>query len=78
MNVQLNSFCKSLNEYSKISFPNNTNWFDAFDNLVRLLKNSRKKGKKVVFIDEIPWMDTPKSGFVSAIVSKTFWTYSKY
>jgi hypothetical protein len=38
---------------------------------VKLLKNSRKKGKKVIFIDEMPWMDTHKSDFVSAL--EWFW-----
>ena len=71
MKLQLNSFSKSLNDYSKISFPKCKTWFDAFENLVFLLKNSRAKSKKVVFIDEMPWMDTHKSGFVSAL--EWFW-----
>ena len=69
--VQLNAFTKSLNDYSKISFSNCKTWFEAFENLVHLLKNSKIKGKKVVFIDEMPWMDTHKSGFVSAL--EWFW-----
>jgi hypothetical protein len=36
-----------------------------------LIKNGKKKRKKVVFIDEMPWMDTHKSGFVSAL--EWFW-----
>jgi AAA+ ATPase superfamily predicted ATPase len=71
MSVQLNSFSKSLNNYSKMSFPQCKNWFEAFENLVVLLKNSRVRGKKVIFIDEMPWMDTHKSGFVSAL--EWFW-----
>jgi AAA+ ATPase superfamily predicted ATPase len=71
MTIQLNSFSKSLNDFSKISFPMCKTWFEAFDNLVHLLKNARMKGKKVVFIDEMPWMDTHKSGFVSAL--ELFW-----
>jgi len=71
MTVQLDSFSKSLNDFSKISFPKCTTWFEAFENLTHLLKNSRIKGKKVVFIDEMPWMDTHKSGFVSAL--EWFW-----
>jgi len=69
--LQLNSFSKSLNNFSSISFPNCQTWFEAFDNLVHLLKNSKVKGKKVVFIDEMPWMETHKSGFVSAL--EWFW-----
>ncbi len=45
-------------------------WFDAFSLLGELL--SRKKAaKKVVFIDELPWMDAPRSNFVSAL--EHFW-----
>ena len=32
----------------------------------RVIVASRQR-RKVVFIDEMPWMDTPKSGFVSAL-----------
>ena len=67
MLVQLDSFSKSLSNFSKISFSKPKTWFGAFENLTHLLKNSRIKGKKVVFIDEMPWMDTHKSGFVSAL-----------
>lgn len=45
-------------------------WFEAFHLLEKVLENSKDK-KKVVFIDELPWMDTPKSMFVSAL--EHFW-----
>ncbi|MCL2650710.1 MAG: ATP-binding protein, partial [Candidatus Azobacteroides sp.] len=38
MTIQLNSFSKSLNDFSKISFPKCKTWFEAFENLVYLLK----------------------------------------
>ena len=71
MKVQLDSFSKSLNDFSKISLPTCKNWFNAFENLAYLLKKSRIKGKKIVFIDEMPWLDTHKSSFVSAL--EWFW-----
>jgi AAA+ ATPase superfamily predicted ATPase len=71
MNVQLNLFNTSLNKYGKMSYPKSRTWFEAFENLAHLLKNVKTKGKKVVFIDEMPWMDTHKSGFVSAL--EWFW-----
>ena len=71
MNVQLNLFNTSLNEYGKIFYPKSRTWFEAFENLVHLLKNVKAKGKKIVFIDEMPWMDTHKSGFVPAL--EWFW-----
>jgi hypothetical protein len=45
-------------------------WFEAFGKLRRFLE-SRPSGKKVVFLDELPWLDTPQSGFVSAL--EHFW-----
>jgi len=71
MTIQLNLFNSSLNEYGKIPYPKSKNWFKSFENLVHLLKNVKTKGKKVIFIDEMPWMDTHKSSFVSAL--EWFW-----
>lgn len=47
-------------------------WEEAFFRMERLIDSKKiKKGKKVVFIDELPWMDTPKSGFITAL--EGFW-----
>jgi hypothetical protein len=45
-------------------------WFEAFRSLKALLEASAQP-KKVVFLDELPWMDTRRSGFISALES--FW-----
>lgn len=45
-------------------------WFAAFDALEAALERLGE-GKKTIFIDELPWMDTQKSNFVSALES--FW-----
>ena len=45
-------------------------WFDAFEELGQLLSKSHSR-KKIVFLDELPWMDTPRSNFVSAL--EHFW-----
>ena len=37
-----------------------SNWFEAFERLEALAGKSKKK-RKVVFLDELPWMDTQKS-----------------
>jgi len=47
------------------------NWIEAFDQLREMLENSSNKGKKVVFFDEMPWMDTPRSRFLPAF--EHFW-----
>jgi uncharacterized protein len=46
------------------------NWFDAFQQLMDLAERSTKE-KKVVFLDELPWFDTPHSGFIAAL--EHFW-----
>ena len=46
-------------------------WFDAFMCLQQLLSTRKKREKKVVFIDEMPWIDTPRSEFVAAF--ENFW-----
>ena len=68
---QLHSFNASLNEYGKTVYKESQTWFDSFDQLRHLLSSSRTKGKKVVFIDEMPWLDTPRSRFISAL--EFFW-----
>ena len=40
-------------------------WFEAFDALRDYFDTLRKE-RIVVFLDEIPWMDTPKSNFLAA------------
>ena len=47
-----------------------TTWFYAFQELIAYLEN-QPPGKKVVFIDELPWFDTNSSGFIQAI--EHFW-----
>jgi len=46
------------------------NWIEAFALLAECLENN-KEGEKIIFIDELPWFDTPKSRFVSAL--EHFW-----
>lgn len=48
-------------------------WLHAFSELADLLEKSAttSKKKRVVFLDEFPWMDSPRSGFLSAF--DDFW-----
>lgn len=47
-----------------------SDWFKAFDLLRAFLQKGTAK-KKVVFFDELPWIDTLHSGFLSAL--EHFW-----
>lgn len=51
-----------------------TSWHDAFRYLANFIKSQsdiNPNQKLVVFIDEMPWIDTPKSEFISAL--EFFW-----
>lgn len=48
-----------------------TSWIEAFYLLSQLLENLDNGGRQVIFLDELPWMDTPRSGFVTAL--EGFW-----
>ena len=70
--VQLQNFAKALNRTtetpSSLSFKN---WFEAFDALENHLESLPTNRKKVVFIDEMPWIDSIRSNFTSAF--ENFW-----
>ena len=67
---QLLNFNIAINHSKNQEFELVENWLLAFDQLQTLIEKSQKK-RKVVFIDEIPWLDTPNSGFISAL--EHFW-----
>ncbi len=46
-------------------------WFEAFDLLKEYLEGLKSKKKKVVFLDEFPWMATNRSRFLTAFTD--FW-----
>jgi hypothetical protein len=67
---QLASFTDALRRYGGDSAASPATWFDAFA-MLRDLLETKDSSKKVVFLDEMPWMDTPKSGFLTAL--EWFW-----
>ncbi|MCF0214362.1 MAG: ATP-binding protein [Muribaculaceae bacterium] len=67
---QLLGFRASLQKTSGKKFGQFKSWYDAFFALEEWL-SSLPKGKKIVFFDELPWMDTPRSNFISGL--EHFW-----
>jgi len=63
---QLFNFTVALKEYSNIPYPSINSWQEAFVQLKHFLSNIEADRKIVVFIDELPWLDSTKSGFLSA------------
>ena len=68
---QLANFNRQLNKYSGAYYPVVDNWFDAFAQLRHYLERIQDKHRIVVFMDELPWMDTPRSKFLRAL--ELFW-----
>lgn len=70
--VQLGNFQNILVKYfPKIQIDNTmANWFAAFQKLIKCI-DKNKSNRKVIFIDELPWLDTPKSNFIPAL--EHFW-----
>lgn len=69
---QLLNFHTALQKYRDdkeiLALPKN--WFIAFQQLIHYLEQS-KNSQKVIFLDELPWFDTPKSDFIQSL--EHFW-----
>ncbi len=70
MQDQLLNFTLELRKFSGKDIPVPENWLYAFNSLATYLE-SLPNGNKIIFMDELPWMDTPKSKFISAL--EHFW-----
>jgi len=68
---QLHHFYESLLLYGAEVESCPENWLDAFFLLEKFLMSCDSGERQVVFFDELPWMDTPKSGFITAF--EGFW-----
>lgn len=68
---QLQNFHYSLRRYGYEGGICPRDWYEAFESLIHLLESKPRDKRMMVFIDEMPWMDTPRSGFVSAL--EHFW-----
>lgn len=69
---QLQNFALELKKHSKSPFSlAPKNWSEAFTMLADYLEASPQKERKVIFFDEMPWIDTPHSDFVNAL--EYFW-----
>lgn len=74
--AQLRAFQSHLREHGCRKGGAPQDWFEAFDRLKALLSDESAardsaSDRLVVFLDELPWMDTPRSGFKSAF--EHFW-----
>ncbi len=72
LSSQLANFHAAMLQYFPVleGKPTPKNWFSAFLLLARQLEKDTSE-KKIIFLDELPWFDTPRSGFISAL--EHFW-----
>ena len=68
---QLNNFHLTLSAKKNAKFKKPSGWIEAFHQLGQYLDKLKSKKKKVIFIDEFPWLDTRKSNFLPAF--DNFW-----
>lgn len=68
---QLKHFYYSLQLHGMKKSHCPTSWLEAFFMLEQLLESLNTHKKQVVFLDELPWLDTPRSGFITAF--EGFW-----
>ena len=68
---QLQNFHFSLIRYGMEGISKPKSWMEAFFLLEQLLERQDNGTRQVVFIDELPWMDTPRSAFLTAL--EAFW-----
>lgn len=72
MTNQLENFSKELfKKTKKLQSTLPSNWLEAFALLESYLNRLPSPGKKVIFIDEFPWMATARSKFLMAF--ENFW-----
>jgi uncharacterized protein len=68
---QLINFTIFLNNQFSESNAVPENWLLAFNLLIKALEKNKTDKKRVIFIDEMPWMDTKKSDFMMGL--EFFW-----
>ena len=69
--AQLESFAEELYRRTGVEKETPRNWKQAFRELREYIESLNKTDKCVVFFDEMPWLDTHKSGFLKAF--EFFW-----
>lgn len=71
LRMQLEHFYLSLQIQGMKKSSRPKTWLEAFFLLEKHLQDIDDGSRQVVFIDELPWLDTPKSGFIPAF--EAFW-----
>ena len=71
LKMQLKQFYVSLQQHGMRKSHCPASWIEAFFMLSSLMEQKDQGQRIVIFLDELPWMDTHRSGFVTAF--EGFW-----
>lgn len=71
LHAQLKHFYNSLVLHGMEPCEKPQNWLDAFLLLEKYLQKNDDGSRQLVFLDELPWLDSPRSGFLRAF--EGFW-----
>lgn len=71
LSAQLDQFYLSLKDYGLEEGDKPGDWLEAFYLLRTLLQQKDNGMRQVVFIDELPWLDSARSGFITGF--EAFW-----
>ncbi len=63
------AFVRNFPQFEDNPLP--ADWFGAFQQLITAIDSVSQAGRKVLFIDELPWLDTANSLFIPAL--EHFW-----
>ena len=73
LKAQLEHFYYSLMLHGMKKSKKPENWAEAFYMLEKFLMSIDDGNRQLIFLDELPWLDTPRSGFMTApSVPKSF------
>ena len=63
---QIKNFTAELNRRANKKYSEPKDWIEAFNYLREYMDSLEDEQKHVVFLDELPWLDSKKSGFLPA------------
>lgn len=65
--AQLQTWNSEIQRFGGNNLPEAHNWIEAFENLNKLINEISGKRKKVIFLDEIPWMAAMRGDFLAGL-----------
>lgn len=71
LSMQLKNFAIELAGQTGKGISVPKDWMEAFSQLDRYIRSKPQDEKIIIFFDELPWMDSPRSGFLTAF--EWFW-----